>query len=88
MLDELILRDKAREAMRAGKLPSRRPERTWGGPGVGASCAICSEVIKRHHLELELQFKQDGSAGLTVYHLHIRCFTAWEFERTHGDAHG
>jgi hypothetical protein len=46
--------------MRAGKLPLRRPDRTWGGPGVGVSCAICSEAIKRHQLESELQTRPAG----------------------------
>ena len=35
MPDEQILREKAREAVRSGKLPARRPDRTWGGPGLG-----------------------------------------------------
>jgi hypothetical protein len=34
MPDESILRAKAREALRTGKLLSQRPDRTWGGPGV------------------------------------------------------
>ena len=29
MPDETVLRAKAREVIRAGKLPSRRPDRTW-----------------------------------------------------------
>ncbi len=32
MPDEALLRAKAREAVRTGKLPSRRPDRTWAGP--------------------------------------------------------
>jgi hypothetical protein len=42
MSDELILREKAREAIRSGKLPGRRPDRTWAGPGLGVACAICA----------------------------------------------
>jgi hypothetical protein len=34
MPDESILRAKAPEAVRTGKLLSQRPDRTWGGPGV------------------------------------------------------
>jgi hypothetical protein len=33
--DESILRAKAREVVRTGKMPSRRPDRILGGPGVG-----------------------------------------------------
>jgi hypothetical protein len=69
--------------MRAGKLPSRRPDRTGGGPGIGELCTICGEPIKQDQLELEIQFARDGSSlGPDWYHVHIRCFAAWEFERT------
>jgi hypothetical protein len=40
-------------------------------------------------MELEAEFKLDDEVlGLDKYHLHPRCFTAWEFERTQGGAHG
>jgi len=33
-------------------------------------------------MELEAEFSQDGEAPeLHKYHLHPRCFAAWEFER-------
>jgi hypothetical protein len=35
-------------------------------------------------MEFEIQFAREGKvleAGLDKYHVHIRCFTAWEFER-------
>jgi len=35
MPDESILRAKAREVVRTGKMPSGRPDRILGGPGVG-----------------------------------------------------
>lgn len=38
----------------------------------------------RHEDELEFQieFARDGdNPGLDRYHVHIRCFAAWEFER-------
>ena len=36
MPDETMVREKARAAVRDGKRPSRRPDRVWRGPGVGA----------------------------------------------------
>jgi hypothetical protein len=82
MDDEAILRETARAAVRSGKLPSRRPDRMWGGPGVGASCAVCELPITRAELEFEIQFEHDGGVpGLDKFHVHIRCFAAWEFER-------
>ena len=85
MPDEPILRAKAREAIRTGKLPNRRPDRTWGGPGVGASCTICGEPVTKDQLEFEIQFSRDGNnPGLDKFDLHIRCFAAWELERSMG----
>ena len=84
MPDEPILRAKAREAVRQGKLPARRPDRTWGGPGVGAPCTICELPVTKDQMEFEIEFSHDGAVpGLDKFHVHIRCFAAWEFERTH-----
>ena len=82
MPDEAILRAKAREAVRTGKLPSRRPDRTWGGPGVGARCTICGEPVTKDQLEFQVEWARDGAEpGLDRFHIHVRCFAAWEFER-------
>jgi hypothetical protein len=33
-------------------------------------------------MEFEVEFAHDGeSPGLDRFHIHIRCFAAWEFER-------
>ena len=81
MPDEPILRDKVREAIRARKLPSRRPDRASSGPGVGEPCAICGEPIKPDQMELEIQFIRNGrSPHVKSHHVHLRCFAAWEFE--------
>jgi hypothetical protein len=82
MPDEKILREKARTSIRDGKLPSRAPDRSWGGPGVGAPCAVCGQPVTKDEKELEIQFARDGdNPGLDKFHVHIRCFAAWEFER-------
>jgi hypothetical protein len=82
MPDEASLRAKAGEAIRIGKLPSRLPDRTWVGPGIGTPCAICSEAVKRDHMEVDIQFKYGGPIpGLERFHAHVRCFAAWELER-------
>jgi hypothetical protein len=83
MPDEKSLREKARAAIKAGKLPTTRPDRTWGGPGVGAPCVVCDLPVTKDQLEFEIQFSHDGdNPGLDRYHVHVRCFAAWEFERT------
>jgi hypothetical protein len=55
----------------------------WGGPGVGAHCTICNAPVKRDELEFEIEFARDSDdPGASTYHVHIRCFAAWQFERT------
>jgi hypothetical protein len=89
MPDEATLRAKAREVIRAERLPNRRPDRTWGGQGIGVPCTICGEPVTRNQLEFEIQFTIDGGTepGLERFHIHVRCFAAWEFERSGDSAH-
>jgi hypothetical protein len=83
MPNEESVRELAREALRTGKLPRRAPDRTWGGNGVDAPCTICEKPVTREQVEYEIQFAHDGATpGLDKYSLHIRCFAAWEMERT------
>ena len=82
MIDEGTLWKRAREAVETGKLPNRRPTCMWGGSGVGASCAICEDPLEPDELEYEVEFDQiDGSAASQGYHIHVRCYAAWELER-------
>lgn len=95
MSDEL-LRRRAREALLAGRLPDARPERIWGGRGIGARCAVCDEPIGPDQSELELQFAlrdkrgpahaktQIGDSAEATSHVHVQCFAAWECELTTG----
>jgi hypothetical protein len=83
MPDEPILREKAREAIQSGRLPIGKPDRTFGGQGSGVTCAVCGHQVKRDQVELEIEFNRPGIMPvLDRYHLHQRCFAAWEFERT------
>jgi hypothetical protein len=83
MPDEPILREQARAVVRDGKLPNRHPDRIWGGPGAGAACAVCELPVRSDEKDLEIEFSRDGgNPGLDRFHLHVRCFAAWELERT------
>jgi hypothetical protein len=85
--DESLLREKARAAIRTRKLPARRPDRTWGGAGIGGPCSVCELSVTRDELEFEIQFAHDGAvAGLDKVRLHVRCFAVWELERVVGPA--
>ena len=82
MPDEARLREQARTAIQTGRLPSRAPDRTWGGPGVGAECSVCGRPVTKDELEFQIEFAHDGARPeLDRHHVHIRCFAAWEFER-------
>ena len=78
------LRQKARHLIQAGKLPHRRADRTFGGPGVGDQCAICEEPVTRDELEIELEFTRDGGLATSQHHVHVHCFSILELERQRG----
>jgi hypothetical protein len=81
-MDEQQLRTNARETLKAGKLPKRRPDRTWGGPGVNVPCSLCGLPGDAPGNGLsEVQYARDGgNSDLDVFHVHIQCFAAWGFE--------
>ena len=82
MPDEARLRELARAAIRNGSVPIRPADRTWGGPGLGKACTICQQPVSKDEVEFEIEFTQEGDNPNVTLHLHIRCFAAWEFERT------
>ena len=84
MSDDGLLRNKARETIRAGRLPDRCPDRMWGGPGVGAQCAVCGEPVEEDEIEIEIEFDRDEDPGHVSHHLHVACLSALERERKSG----
>jgi len=83
MPDEAILRNKAREAILSGRLPTTGPSRMFCNPSVGETCAACGDLVKRGELKFELVFQRWSKRQPEIrrYHLHPRCFTAWDLER-------
>jgi hypothetical protein len=59
------------------RLLNRPPARLWGGSGTGALCAVCERIIEDHEMEYEVEFVRIYSVEPS-YHLHVRCFMAWE----------
>jgi hypothetical protein len=81
-MEKQALRTKAREVLDTGMLPNRSPDRVSGGPGVGAPCALCDLPMQPDQVAFALEFARDGdNPGLDKFHVHVRCFAAWEFER-------
>ena len=72
----------AREALRAGKLPNRRPDRMWGGHGNGAdACTLCGKVLGPEDVSLDLEYGDPADPPLLTYSVHLQCFSAWDDER-------
>lgn len=76
MIDEQSLRDRARDAIRTGALPERGPERTYGGPGTGVTCAVCAVRISAADIEVEVELAAEDRR----FFMHPRCFAAWDAE--------
>jgi hypothetical protein len=80
---ETALRTRVRELIASGRLPTRRPDRVWGGPGVDAACVVCGARVARDEVEFEVDIElppdRKGAEPNTV-HVHFECFWAWERE--------
>jgi hypothetical protein len=74
------LREKARQGIQSGKLPTRRPSDTWGGFSIGGFCAVCDLRLSPGEVEIELQVRPEGAQTGEAYLMHIACHAAWEAE--------
>lgn len=74
------LRQLAREAITAERIPAERPNETWGGNGTGAPCDVCGLPIPDDEIGFEVEFSGETASART-YHLHNQCLAAWELER-------
>lgn len=92
MQPESLLREQVQLRIDQGKLPDRAADRTWGGSGVNAACAVCDERIPKTMVELEVEFAPEGGrrpeSGLAVYHVHVRCYALWMLVVRSGPSHG
>jgi hypothetical protein len=80
MPDETVLRARAREVIRTGKLPSRRPDRTWAWRKAWAIC--CS--VNRGFFAAILPSAQEGRRRVKSSSPNWSSFLGagpWEFER-------
>jgi hypothetical protein len=75
-------------SLEGGRLPERRPDSIWGGPGAGACCTICNAHLSSDEMELEIEFARGNGFGADRYHVHVGCFAAWEAELRKAEAAG
>jgi hypothetical protein len=80
MSDDSLLEAKVREAVLAGSLPKRLPDKLWGGSAIGDPCALCGESTTLGEVELELEFTRDSDRARTTYHVHPCCFSVFSLE--------
>jgi hypothetical protein len=82
MDDEPSLRRKARAKIAHAQIPRRPPMRMWGGPSGSVTCAICDQPVAHSEFAVTLLFEPTtAEVRGDVYHVHVRCLAAWEFER-------
>jgi hypothetical protein len=80
--DDKFVREKAHAAVRDGTIPNRRPDGSWARPGGDVICSVCGLPITIVQMEFVLQFDRDGDKSeADEFHIHIRCFAAWEREQ-------
>ena len=72
---------KIRAMIQAGSLPNRKADATYGGPGCGATCPVCGQVVTAADVEMELEFRDRAGGRVDTYHLHGKCHAYWDFER-------
>jgi len=82
-MDEEILRRQADARIREGKLPTRTPSLTRGGPGTGHLCDLCDRSITEDEVEIELVLPPDPR--LVTLRFHSSCHVAWDLERIRAD---
>ena len=81
MPDEASLRDAARRAIVAGRLPHEQWAHLWGQPGDGRACAVCDAPLMRDQLTVGVQFPQDPTVEARAFYVRLACFAAWDQER-------
>lgn len=57
-------------------LPMTTRVALWAGPGSGAACSLCGEVVGRDEIEYEVE--ERASEGVRIYRFHMACHAAWE----------
>ena len=88
MRDDSMLRQMACEALQAGRLPNRTPDRMWGGAGSGAQCSICSAPVGPGEFGVKLEFASGAGADPGNHLVHAHCFSALESLRKEREVGG
>ena len=74
-MDDALVRERVRDMLATGRLPSTDPVKLWAGPSMAKPCSVCGAAI-RTTTEYELDF----NPPVTLV-LHPRCYAIWNEER-------
>jgi hypothetical protein len=78
-IDEISLRERAKQLLAAGRLPSGDPTTSWAGSGRGEPCCICQVLVRSDQIGFDLAFRMPQRE--VELHMHSRCRIAWEQAR-------
>lgn len=74
-LDDAQVRQRVRELLASGRLPTDDPLKLWAGPSMAKPCSCCAELINT-----ATEYELDFSGTLTIL-FHPRCYAIWNEER-------
>jgi len=78
-IDESALRERAKQLLATGRLPSSDPASSWAGSGRGERCCICQVLVRPDQIGFDLGFRMPQWE--VELHMHSRCRIAWEQAR-------
>ena len=82
-MDEAVLCQRARNAIRGGGFRRALPIARGEDPASGRPCAVCDLPVPRDGMQFEIQFAiHENTPDFSVYHVYTGCYAAWELERT------
>jgi hypothetical protein len=77
-VEDVLVRERVREMLAIGRLPTGDPVKLWAGPSMGKPCSVCGETIR-----VATEYELDFGARVTLL-LHPRCYAIWNEERRRG----
>ena len=78
-IDEISLRERAKQLLITGRLPFSDPATSWAGCGRGEPCCICQVLVRPDQIGFDLAFRMPQRE--VELHMHSRCRIAWEQAR-------
>jgi hypothetical protein len=73
-MNDVLLRARVRELVKAGLVPCDEPHKVWAGRGSGTHCVACGQPITPGEVEYEVELAS------AVFRVHRTCFTVWREE--------